>query len=180
MKLMDKSGLYSRVSRTMVPVRTSRPGRFHDIKLQSRFPGPAIPFKLLFVAFGNQIKQSSIIGQIDLKMSLPIQILNHSIMILYLTRPRKLNLLRNIGCKLKAFQMRRQNCVGIWLIEILSRRVLRLETDETDAGNELYTISNLGGVLWDLVGCNALTWVLLFLCMFRGVKSRLGSFEITR
>lgn len=51
------------------------------------------------------------------------------------------------------------------------RRVLRLETDETDAGNELYTISNLGGVLWDLVGCNALTWVLLFLCMFRGVKS---------
>ena len=56
----------------------------------------------------------------------------------------------------------------------LSRRVLRLETDETDAGTELYTISNLGGVLWDLVGCNALTWVLLFLCMFRGVKSRSG------
>ena len=97
----------------MIPVRTSRPGRFHDIKLQSRFPGPAIPFKLLFVAFGNQIKQSSIIGQIDLKMSLPIQILNHSIMILYLTRPRKLNLLKNIGCKLKAFQMHRQNGVGI-------------------------------------------------------------------
>lgn len=60
---------------------------------------------------------------------------------------------------------------------LLSRRVLRLETDETDAGNELYTISNLGGVLWDLVGCNALTWVLLFLCMFRGVKSRSGSFQ---
>ena len=63
-------------------------------------------------------------------------------------------------------------------MNLLSRRVLRLETDETDTGNELYTISNLGGVLWDLVGCNALTWVLLFLCMFRGVKSRSGSFQV--
>ena len=32
-------------------------------------------------------------------------------------------------------------------------------------------MSNLGNVLWDLVGCNALTWVILFFCMFKGVKS---------
>ena len=114
----------------MIPVRTSRPGRFHDIKLQSRFPGPAIHFKLLFVAFGNQIKQSSIIGQIDLKMSLPIQILNHSIMILYLTRPRKLNLLKNIGCKLKAFQMRRKNCVGLsYTVYDLSKLLVAVSYD---------------------------------------------------
>ena len=51
------------------------------------------------------------------------------------------------------------------------RRVLRLETDQTDNGEELYTLDNLGGVLWDLVGCNALTWLILFFCLFRGVKS---------
>ena len=51
------------------------------------------------------------------------------------------------------------------------RRVLRLENEQTDNGKELYTLDNLGGVLWDLVGCNALTWLILFFCLFRGVKS---------
>ena len=51
------------------------------------------------------------------------------------------------------------------------RRVLRLENQETDAGGDIYTLNNLGGVLWDLVGCNALTWLILFFCLFRGVKS---------
>ena len=51
------------------------------------------------------------------------------------------------------------------------RRVLRLENELTDSGEELYTLDNIGGVLWDLVGCNALTWLILFLCLFRGVKS---------
>merc|ERR1711935_26006 len=51
------------------------------------------------------------------------------------------------------------------------RRVLRLHTEETDSGDELYTMDNLGGVLWDLIGCNAAAWLLVFFCLFKGVQS---------
>ena len=54
---------------------------------------------------------------------------------------------------------------------VFSRRVLRLNDEETDRGEVLYTMDNLGGVLWDLVGCNLAAWVLVFLCLFKGVQS---------
>ena len=59
------------------------------------------------------------------------------------------------------------NCFHILRKQHISRRVLRLENEDTDLGKELYTMENLGDVLWDLVGCNALTWVVLFFCMFK-------------
>ena len=32
-------------------------------------------------------------------------------------------------------------------------------------------MDNLGGVLWDLIGCNAAAWLLVFFCLFKGVQS---------
>ena len=54
---------------------------------------------------------------------------------------------------------------------VSSRRVLRLYDEQTDSGEELYTLDNLGGVLWDLIGCNAAAWLLVFFCLFKGVQS---------
>ena len=48
---------------------------------------------------------------------------------------------------------------------------MRLYNEDTDTGDELYTLDNLGGVLWDLIGCNAAAWLLVFLCLFKGVQS---------
>ena len=46
-----------------------------------------------------------------------------------------------------------------------------MEGTETDSGNELWTMDNLGSVLWDLVGSNAAAWLLVFLCLCKGVQS---------
>ena len=32
-------------------------------------------------------------------------------------------------------------------------------------------IENMGGIRWELFGCLALSWVLVFLCLIRGARS---------
>lgn len=51
------------------------------------------------------------------------------------------------------------------------RKVLRLYNDETDAGTQKFTMDNLGGVCWELFGCNIAAWVLVFGCLYKGVQS---------
>lgn len=55
--------------------------------------------------------------------------------------------------------------------EYWNRRVLKLYNERTDNGTEKYTMDNLGGVVWELFGCNFAAWVLVFLCLFKGVQS---------
>ena len=55
---------------------------------------------------------------------------------------------------------------------IFSRRVLKLYNERTDNGTEKYTMDNLGGVVWELFGCNFAAWVLVFLCLFKGLGSK--------
>ena len=76
---------------------------------------------------------------------------------------------RNTGCK---YCYNLSVLVDVAVTKLISsRRVLRLEGVETDNGNELWTMDNLGSVLWDLVGSNAAAWLLVFLCLCKGVQS---------
>ena len=50
--------------------------------------------------------------------------------------------------------------------------MLQQETDETDTNPEAkYTLDNLGNVVWELIVCNTAAWVIIFGCLFRGIKS---------
>ena len=55
---------------------------------------------------------------------------------------------------------------------VLSRRVLQQETNHTDFfPEEKFTLDNIGNVVWELITCNTCAWLIIFACLFRGIKS---------
>ena len=55
--------------------------------------------------------------------------------------------------------------------EYWNRKVLRVNNELTDIGAEKFTMDNLGPLQWELFGCNVFAWVLVFVCIFKGVSS---------
>ena len=55
--------------------------------------------------------------------------------------------------------------------EYWNRKVLRIENEATDLGQEKFTMDNLGPLQWELFGCNVFAWALVFGCIFKGVQS---------
>ena len=50
--------------------------------------------------------------------------------------------------------------------------MLQTETNNTDYHpSEKYTLDNVGGIIWELLASNTGAWVLIFVCMSRGIKS---------
>ena len=56
--------------------------------------------------------------------------------------------------------------------EFWQRRVLQQETNHTDFfPEEKFTLDNLGECIWELITCNTAAWLIIFACLFKGIKS---------